>query len=131
MKKCIQSVFIFILFLSLSGFAQTATKGWPQMKAFHSFMAASFHPTEEGNFAPLKAKADSLFITAQLWQASPIPSNYKPDETKAALAKLVTQCGEINKSVKANATDAALTKMITDAHDTFHHIVGECKKADE
>jgi hypothetical protein len=111
--------------------AQTSKPSWPQMKTFHSFMAASFHPAEEGNFEPLRAKADSLFITAQLWQASPVPSNYKPDETKAALVKLVTQCGEINKSVKANVPNADLKKMITDAHDTFHYITGECKKADE
>jgi hypothetical protein len=32
------------------------------MKAFHSFRAASFPPTEEGNFAPLKARGTAFLL---------------------------------------------------------------------
>ena len=108
--------------------AQTAAPAWPQMKTFHSYMAATFHPAEEGNFGPLKSKSDSLLIVAKLWQDSPIPSNYKNEETKTALKKLVKQCESVNKAVIKKSPDEELKKEITEAHEIFHHIVGECKK---
>ena len=128
MKKSIQIVFI--LFLSATGFAQTKKAAWPEMKTFHSLMAATFHPSEDGNLAPLKQKADSLAIVAKMWQASAIPSNYKPVETKSALENLVAKTTDINNAVAANKSDADLKKLIAEAHDIFHHIAGECKKAD-
>lgn len=94
-------------------------------------MAATFHPAEEGNFVPLRAKADSLFAVVKIWQSSPIPANYKPAETKVALSKLALQCEAISKAVQQAAGNDSLMKMITDAHDIFHMIVGECRKADE
>lgn len=128
MKKSIQIAFIF--FLSATGFAQTKKVAWPEMKTFHSFMAATFHPSEDGNLAPLKQKADSLAIVAKMWQVSAIPSNYKPAETKSALENLVAKTTEINNAVAANKSDADLKKLIAEAHDIFHHIAGECKKTD-
>ena len=88
MKKAIQLAVILLAFLPAISFAQDKKTSWPEMKNFHSIMAATFHPAEEGNLAPVKAKADSLFMAAQAWQKSPIPSNYKEVETKAALKKL-------------------------------------------
>lgn len=111
--------------------AQTKKPSWPEMKTFHSFMASTFHPAEEGNLAPLKANADSLYNAAIAWQASVIPATFKNNETKEALQKLVKQCAEIKESVNNKKEDAVLTKLITEAHDTFHHIVGECRKAEE
>jgi len=128
MKKSIQIAFIF--FLSATGFTQTKKVAWPEMKTFHSFMAATFHPSEDGNLAPLKQKADSLAIVAKMWQVSAIPSNYKPAETKSALENLVAKTTEINNAVAANKSDADLKKLIAEAHDIFHHIAGECKKTD-
>ncbi len=131
MKKVFQLAVLIIAFLPVIGFAQTKTAVWPEMKTFHSFMAATFHPAEEGNLQPLREKADSLYITAKNWQASAIPYNYKPTETTAALKKLVKQCASIKKYVGANMSDKDLTHLITEAHEIFHNIAGECKKADE
>ncbi len=130
MKKIKLAVLALILFAGTS-FGQGKSAGWAEQKAFHSFMAATFHPTEDGNFKPLKEKADSLYISAKAWFDAPIPSDYKPEETKAALKKLVMQCGDIAKAVKTGATDEKLKTMITEAHETFHKIAGECKKTDE
>jgi len=123
-------IFLMILLPSLC-FAQQAKPSWPEMKTFHSYMSSTFHPAEEGNLVPLKAKADSLLIVAQLWNQSAVPSNFKPDETKAELTKLVTQCTIVKEAVAAKKDDKELTKLITAAHDIFHKIVGECRKADE
>ena len=132
MKKIIGLTLASILISVSATFGQASKKvNWAEMKAFHSFISTTFHPVEEGNFAPLKQKADSLEITAKQWQSSTIPSNYKPAETKEALAKLVTKTSQLNKAVKANESDDNLKKLITETHDIFHHIVGECKKGDE
>lgn len=130
MKK-IKLLAIALLTSCTIAFAQKEKAKWTEMKTFHSFMSATFHPVEEGIFAPLKAKADSLLITAKLWQASPIPSDFKPAETKAALGKLVAKCEAIQKAVVTKQADERLKKLLTEAHDIFHTIVGECRKADE
>ena len=126
MKKL--NFIIIAMLLCTTSLAQENTAGWPQMEKFHTYMSASFHPAEENNLAPLKLKADSLYIAAKAWQASPIPSNFKQAETKAALKDLVQQCDHIRMAVRENMSDDHLKKIISSAHDTFHKISGECRK---
>ncbi len=114
-----------------TAFSQGDQAQWPELKTFHSFMSSTFHPAEEGNFVPLKEKADSLLVAAKNWQASAIPVDFKPEKTRATLAKLVNQCTAIKKAVDSRATNDKLKKMITEAHGTFHTLVGECRKAEE
>ena len=100
---------------------------WKEMSNFHTLMSTSFHPSEEGNLKPVKAKSDSLLMAARLWKASKVPAGYKPKETSETLAKLVKQLGELNTAVKAGKNDAALKGMIKEAHEIFHDIVEKCK----
>ena len=131
MKKTIQILILLLAILPVTIFAQKKKAVWQEMKTFHLYISATFHPAEEGNLQPLKEKADSLYNAAKNWQASAIPSNYKPTETTAALKKLVKQCASIKKYVDAKMSDKDLTHLITEAHEIFHNIAGECKKADE
>jgi hypothetical protein len=131
MKKKIKLLAVILLATITIAFAQTSKPKWAELNSFHSLMSAAFHPVEEGNFAPLKAKADSLLIAAQLWQASAIPSDFKPVETKAALEKLVNKCQAIQKAVAAKQPNDKLKILITEGHDIFHTIVGECRKAED
>ncbi len=112
-------------------FGQTKKPTWPEMKSFHTIMAGTFHPAEEGNFAPLKEKAEDLFNAAKTWQKSPIPEGFKQEETTKALKELVVRCAAVKKGVEANETNETLLRLITEAHDGFHTIVGECRKAEE
>lgn len=111
--------------------AQNTKPIWKEQNTFHSFMSAAFHPAEEGNFMPLKERADSLLLAAKNWQASPIPADFKPAETKAALKKLVIKCTAVKKAVDEKVSNEILMKLITEAHDVFHTIVGECRKTEE
>ncbi|MBK8519649.1 MAG: hypothetical protein IPL54_01790 [Chitinophagaceae bacterium] len=131
MNKKIKLLTVTLLATVSMAFAQNSKSTWPEMKTFHSFMSSTFHPVEEGDFAPLKAKADSLLITANLWQASAIPGDFKPAETKAALANLVNKCKALQKAVAAKQPNDKLKTLITEAHDIFHTITGECRKADD
>lgn len=132
MKTKIISLAILLMAFMPATQAQNNNKPvWKELKTFHGFMSSSFHPAEEGNFAPLRQKADSLLIAAKNWLASPIPADFKPVETKAALKKLVAQCTRVKKEVDNKAVDEVLMKNITEAHNVFHTIVGECRKTDE
>jgi hypothetical protein len=133
MKKYFALVIIALVTLAQTASAQTPakSKGWPELKNFHHFMSGTFHPAEDNDFAPLRAKADSLYLSAVAWQLSPIPENYKEKETKETLVKLVGETKAIAAAVKAKTADADLFKMINEAHETFHKIVGECRKEDD
>jgi len=118
--------------MGFTGFAQTSTgaksSGWTEMNNFHAVMSATFHAAEEGNLVPLKERVAELYRASKVWLASNIPSTYKAEETKATLEKLMLQCHEVWRNVDDKADDAKLTALITEAHNTFHKIVGECKK---
>lgn len=122
------------LFVSMgfAGFAQSSTAakstGWTEMNNFHAVMSATFHAAEEGNLLPLKERVAELYRASKVWYASDIPATYKATETKATLEKLMLQCHEVWRNVDDKADDAKLTSLITEAHNTFHKIVGECKK---
>lgn len=127
MKSIVRLVVIMLAMLPAVSFAQSKKTGWPEMKTFHSFMSSTFHPSEEGDFKPLREKADSLLITAKAWKASTIPAGFKPVETKATLEELVRQCENIAGAVAAKAADEKLKVLISDAHDMFHKIVEKCR----
>lgn len=131
MKKKIRLTVLALIAFVTASVAQTKPAPWAEMKNFHHFMSTSFHPAEEGNFAPIKEKADSMLVAAKQWQAASIPAEYKPSETKKALKQLVKECEGIKRAVASNVPDADLLKKITAAHDVFHTIVKECKKEEE
>src|SRR4051812_49048234 len=124
----LSSIIIALLLCLQPFFSFAQEKPWKEMENFHEFMASAFHPAEEGNLEPLKQKADSLYLAAREWNKSEIPSNYKEKETKVNLAKLEKKCRQLKNMVLEKATDQALKKVISDAHNTFHKIIGECRK---
>lgn len=131
MKQKIRLTVLALIAFVTASLAQTKPAPWAEMKAFHQLMSTTFHPAEDGNFAPLKEKADSMLTAAKQWRAAAIPAEYKPSETKKALKQLVKECTGLKKAVAANSPDAELLKKITAAHDVFHTIVKECKKEEE
>lgn len=131
MNKKIKLLILTVFCAATSVVAQNTPAAWSEMKSFHHFMSTTFHPAEEGNLTPLKEKADSMLTAAKQWQTSLIPSDYKIEETKSALNKLVKQCTAIKAAVANKSSDEELKKQITVAHDIFHTIVKECKKEDE
>ena len=130
MKSIVQLVLIMMVMLPFTGSAQTTKAApWPEAKAFHEYISSTFHPSEEGNYKPLREKTDSMLISAKAWQASKIPDNYKPDLTKETLEKLVKQCELIANAVKEKMADDKLKPLVIEAHEIFHKITGECRKS--
>lgn len=130
MKKIkIVVVFVFTLIFSTALFAQKST--WKEMDDFHTVMSTTFHPAEENDLGPVKAKADELVNKAIAWKKSVVPAGYDATLTKPVLKKLVAQLKELQGAVAAKKSDADLKEKITEAHDSFHEIMEKCRKEDK
>lgn len=117
----------FIALFATFAFAQNKTE-WKELKDFHTVMSQTFHPAEEGNLKPLRERSEEMVKTAEAWNKSAIPADYKDVKgIQETLAKLVDGAKNIDKLVKSKATDDELKKAITALHDVFHTIVGLCR----
>jgi hypothetical protein len=123
---------VFVLFLvtgiSLSSFGQekSAVK-WKEKENFHAVMAATFHPSEEGNFKPIRERAGELAEKALAWKKSVFPKEFDKPEIRKTMDELVAGSNEISAMVKKNATDEELGKKISALHEVFHKIIGLCE----
>jgi hypothetical protein len=116
------------IFIANSISAQSTFEKWPAIKEFHEVMSQTFHPAEEGNFAPIKARSEEMMTKATKVVKSDIPAAFKTEAILASAGKLETQSTALHKLVTSGATNEAIFKSITALHDTFHEIVGLCSE---
>jgi hypothetical protein len=109
--------------------AQSTFDKWHAIKEFHEVMSQTFHPAEEGNLAPIKARSEEMMNKAAMLLKSDIPTEFRTDAILASAERLQIKSKALHKLVKSNGSDAAIVKSITDLHDTFHEIVGLCSDA--
>lgn len=128
MKKSIV-LLAFTLVTSIA-FSQAKMEDWKELKSFHSVMAGTFHPSEEGDLKPVKERAGEMVEKAEALAASTIPADFSSDKIKTAIANLVTGSKELKTMVDKKESDEAITKKLSALHDTFHEIVGLCRKGD-
>lgn len=125
--KQLKLVLVFALFVVASSVsAQSTFDKWPAIKEFHGVMSETFHPAEEGNLAPIKARSEEMVQKAASLLKSDIPSEFRTDAILASAERLQLQSKALHKLVVAKGDDAAIVKSITTLHDTFHEIVGLC-----
>ena len=115
-----------LLVITSSISAQSTFEKWPAIKEFHQVMSQTFHPAEEGNLAPIKARSEEMMNKAALLLKSDIPEAFKTSAILASAEKLQLKSRALHKLVISKAPDATILKSITDLHDTFHEIVGLC-----
>jgi superoxide dismutase len=101
---------------------------WPALKDFHKVMSQTFHPSETGDFKPLRTRSNEFLAKALLLKNSIPPVSLNKPAIQVAMDKLVKESTEIQKAVQKNAKDETLKKLIVQAHDTFHVIQGLCKE---
>lgn len=109
--------------------AQSTFDKWPAIKDFHGIISETFHPAEEGNLAPIKARSEEMMNKAALLLKSDIPTEFKTNAILASAERLQLKSKALHKLVTSNGADVAIVKSITDLHDTFHEIVGLCSDA--
>ncbi len=100
---------------------------WKELNAFHEVMAQTFHPSEKGDLAPIRARSGEFLEKAKALQAGKIPASFDTPEIHKSIDALVKGAGELNDMIRKRASDAAVTKKLADLHDVFHTIVGLCR----
>ena len=128
MKRFKLVLVIILIFIANTVSAQSTFEKWPAIKEFHEVMSETFHPAEEGNLAPIKARSEEMMNKAAQLLKAEIPEEFRTDAIIASAERLQLKSRALNKLVKSNAADAAVVKSITDLHDTFHEIVGLCSE---
>lgn len=118
-----------ILIVGNSVLAQSTFEKWPAIKEFHEVMSQTFHPAEEGNLTPIKARSEEMMNKAAMLLKSDIPAEFRTDAILASSERLQIKSKALHKLITANGSDAAIVKSITNLHDTFHQIVGLCSDA--
>ena len=124
-------VFLVLAFIVVANSvsAQSTFEKWPAIKEFHEVMSQTFHPAEEGNLVPIKARSEEMRNKAAMLLKSDIPAEFKTNAILASAERLQLKSKALHKLVMSNGSDAAIVKSITDLHDTFHEIVGLCSDA--
>ena len=128
MKLSKAFVILTLLFVANTVTAQSTFDKWPALKEFHEVMSQTFHPAEEGNFAPIKARSEEMMSKAAMLLKTEIPQEFRTNSILASAERLQLKSKALHKLVISNAPDAAILKSITDLHDTFHEIVGLCSE---
>lgn len=111
--------------------AQSKFDKWPELKAFHTVMSQTFHPSEEGDLQPIKTRSAEMVAKADSLYKSKIPTEFDNNDVKAAVKKLATDSKKLDKIILAKGKDEEIKKALSDLHDTFHLIVEKCSKNDE
>ena len=92
--------------------AQEKKVEWPEWKAFHAVMAATFHPSEEGNFEPIRTRSRELVAKSEEWLKSTPPKEFDKPEVKVLLTKLRDESVALNNMVIAKASDKELGNFL-------------------
>lgn len=106
--------------------AQTTFDKWPAIKEFHEVMSQTFHPSEEGNLQPIKARSEELMNKAAAVLKSDMPEEFKTKTIFASVEKLQLLSKTVYKLVESKASDADIKIALSDLHDVFHNIIGQC-----
>ncbi|MEY2949631.1 MAG: hypothetical protein ACO388_08875 [Saprospiraceae bacterium] len=147
MKKSIFTFFIAIPFLGMQSCGEgntsnqeetsvveevVETNPWDEaMDSYHDVMAATFHPAEENNLAPLKERYKELADQSISWGEIAIPEKHQGKELENRLEELKSQSVALSEMVEGGSSDEDLKEAIIALHDVFHGIMGACKDGDK
>lgn len=101
---------------------------WKALDAYHTVMAASWHPAKDRNdLAPFRAKATELVTAARALTAEPVPAACGGPARTAQVEALVRASEEAAKlAARRDVADAPLKAALKTAHDRFHAVEEGC-----
>lgn len=101
-------------------------ESWPELDDYHTVMAKTFHPAEEGNLKPLYANAEELATKASILKKSVVPTKYQKPGVKESVEALEKESVALAKMVKKKKSEDELKKAIFALHDRFHEVMEKC-----
>ncbi|MDG2433310.1 hypothetical protein [Flavobacterium sp.] len=129
MKKLKVLLILALVVMANSVSAQSTFDKWPAIKEFHDVISATFHPAEEGNLAPIKARSEEMMTKAAALLTAPKPAEFKTRAIVEASEKLKLQSIGLNALIMGNGSNDSIVKELTEMHDVFHEIVGLCSES--
>ena len=108
----------------------TSQAQWPEKNEFHKVMAQTFHPSEEGNYEPIRSRIGEMHEKAVAWMNSTPPKDYDKPEIKSTMKEMLGQIVALQGMIEKKATNEELKPKMEELHETFHKIVGLCAKDD-
>ena len=129
MKKLKVLLILALIIVSNSVLAQSTFDKWPAIKEFHDLISATFHPAEEGNLAPIKARSAEMITKADALLTAPKPAEFRTTAILEASEKIKVQSISLHELIAAKGSDEAIVKALTEMHDVFHDIVGLCSES--
>ena len=103
---------------------------WAEKTEFHKVMSQTFHPSEEGNYEPIRSRVGEMYDKAVAWMNSTAPKEFDKPEIKSTLKELTGQIIALRAMIDKKATNEELKPKMEALHDTFHKIVGLCSAED-
>jgi len=124
--------FLLLVLLFTTNIISAQTKiDWKEKNRFHRTIGETFHPMEEGDLKPIRARSEEMVKNAIAWQQSVVPEKFQTVKNiDKILKQLVKQSKKLDAKIKNNASDDVVKKDLTQIHDTFHKIVGLCSAED-
>ena len=113
----------------MQGGMKDEKSGWKELDAFHTVMAAAWHPVMAGDFKPARAKAVELAAALTVWQKSKGPAACENEATRAGLRELTSDIRSYNDAVKREASDDAVRATLKRVHDNFEKFAEPCMMA--
>lgn len=105
----------------------TSQAQWVEKDNFHKVMAQTYHPSEEGNFEPIRSRIGEMMEKATAWANSTAPKEFDKPEIKSTIKVMIGQIAELQAMIDKKATNDELKPKLEALHDTFHKVVGMCK----
>lgn len=101
---------------------------WKALDAYHTLMAASWHPARDRNdLAPFRAKATEFAAAARTLTSEPVPAACGGPAKASRVAALV-QASEAAAKMAGDrgVADASLKAALREAHERFHAVEEGC-----
>jgi len=115
-----------LLGISPRASAQNILDKWPELNTFHSVMSQTFHPMEDGNFKPIRARSAEMYQKASALAKAKIPAEFNKPEVVTSVKSLKAGSKALDKAIRNGATDKEVEQQLVALHDVFHAIVGAC-----
>lgn len=104
-----------------------AASGWKELDAFHTVMAATWHPASKSNdLKPIREKAIALSDAAQTWAAAKVPAACDKKELRDAITAVASQSKSLAELVAKKGSDADVKKALSDLHTKFEVVEHGC-----
>ena len=126
MKKINTFLFALIVLVS-SSFAQSKKAAWVQKATFQKLAKVVYDDVTKFEYKSIRATAADLYTAAKYLNESVVPKNYKVQETKVLLGKVMMECAQIQTELANGGNDDKVREMTIYTYRLYSKIDKECK----